>query len=382
MLKQSRQRHAAIASLHFAPAFAYHMLAYAKLLKTFGYEITFILHEKYRGFSHFTSVGTVIERSELPRWIRTGAPEFVIFSNAAVCNFYWAAAMRRRGAKVWYVFHEPDPVRNRIGEELKELAKLVVASATSIMTLCVSSEILVPSAYALSLYQAHFSRYNKRVHVLNLLFDDETPGTDGDAIERKHFSYIGNATAAHDFTLFLEYARYAVRRGIDIPISIATRTDLTRLLSSDLEVGRYVAEGRIEIRHGCVFPPKKIDAFFRSSFCIWNLYRFCTQSGVLPRAFMAGTPVVASHIASFREFVRPGYNGEFVYNRNDFQEITSALDQIRAGLPSYVRNCRDSFLNSFHYSSAIDAVRGILGQDTATEKPPVPVGLTAGRLQQ
>jgi glycosyltransferase involved in cell wall biosynthesis len=83
---------------------------------------------------------------------------------------------------------------------------------------------------------------------------------------------------------------------------------------------------------------------YLESFCVWNLYKCTTQSGVLPKAFMTGTPVIANSLGSFPDFIRNGLNGEIVDDSRNFEAILRASERIRKNFETYARGCRRSFV--------------------------------------
>ena len=266
-------------------------------------------------------------------------------------NAWIARRMRAHGVDVLYVFHEPVPVAMRLSEGWKEILKLIAAKFSSIAMLHQSSSVLVACGYARTLYNRYFSRYNPGVYTFPLLFEDEWPEdrSPSAAGERPYFSFLGLAVKAHDFDNFCAFAKYAIRAGRDIRFAIATRTDLSEYLAADTELAQYGKDGRILIQHGKNLSNEEMNLFCARSFCVWNVYKCSTQSGALVRAFMAGTPVVATRTGSFPEFIEPGVNGEFVEAADKFDDLLAAAEKIRANLGTYVEGSRRSFLDIFDY---------------------------------
>jgi hypothetical protein len=175
------------------------MIAYGKLLKKYGYEVFFILHSKYVGISEFEKIGVVVAKTQAVEWLNVAQPSIAIFSNAALDNVFLGMRMKSKGIPVWYIFHEPDALRNHLKEGMRDLFKLVAAQASSIAMLLASTGVIVASRKGLDAYQRHFRQYNKNVHAINLLFDDELPADfpfDNPAL-RRYFSFIGYASEAH-----------------------------------------------------------------------------------------------------------------------------------------------------------------------------------------
>lgn len=345
------QENAAIVSLRFSPAHCSHMLAYGRLLRSLGYAVSFVLDEAYLNFIDFSSIGPAVSAAQYRAHPDSTPFKTAIFYNAAMGNAWTARRMRARGADVLYVFHEPVPVAMRLSEGWREILKLIAAKFSSIAMLHQSSSVLVACGYARTLYNRYFSRYNPGVYTFPLLFEDEWPEdrSPSAAGERPYFSFLGLAVKAHDFDNFCAFAKYAIRAGRTIRFAIATRTDLSEYLAADAELAQYGKDGRILIQHGKNLSNEEMNLFCARSFCVWNVYKCSTQSGALVRAFMAGTPVVATRTGSFPEFIEPGVNGEFVDAADKFEDLLAAAEKIGANLDAYVEGSRQSFLDIFDY---------------------------------
>ncbi len=353
----------AVVSLHFSPAHVSHLMAYGKLLASMGFAVCYLLDQKYLEFADFCSIAPAVTIASYRANPDGTKFEIAIFYNAAMVNARTARHMRARGIEVFYVFHEPVPVRMRLKEGWIEILKLIAAKHCSIAMLRQSSAVLVASAYARELYDRHFKKYNTNVHTFPLLFEDEFNCAEL-ALEpggRLYFSFLGLAVKAHDFEGFCTFAKYAIRQGSTIRFAIATRTDLSAFLSGDEELARYWKEGRIRIQHGRTLSNEEMNSYCAQSFCVWNIYKCSTQSGALVRAFMTGTPVIAARTGSFPEFIRPGINGELVERSHQFGAILATAEKIRANIETYVNGARSTFLNTFAYPGNRERFARILG---------------------
>jgi len=355
-------RRAAVVSLHFSPAHASHMIALARLLGELGFTVTFILDEKYLPFAGFEAAGEAVNARTLADPPRAGQFDLAVFCNSAFGNRCLAHQLRAGGASVLYIFHEPESIANLRQEGWRQIVRFPFSTLCSIAMLRVSSAVIVPSACARGLYEKHFLRYNPNVHVMPLLFEDEIGPARLQQMRggKRFFGYVGTACKSHGFDAFVALARYAISSGSSIPFVIATRTDLTRLLRADNELSRYAREGRIEIHHGRVMSNGEIDEHSLQCFCVWNVYRRSTQSGVLPRALMAGTPVLASRTGSFPEYVREGVTGEFVDPVDSPAAILPVAEKMLAGISRYIDPCRESCLETFHYQANGNRLAAIL----------------------
>ena len=338
----------AVVSMHFSPAHVSHMVAYGRLLREMGFKASFVLDEKYLSFPDFSLIGPVTSAREYAANPGVQTFDIAIYCNSAIKNSASARGLRARGVEVLYLFHEPAPLSLHWSEGWKEIIKLVVAKYCSIAMLRQSTAVLVPSDCARHLYDGYFAKYNQNVFTLPLLFDDEC-GAGGGKAERPYFSFLGYAIKAHGFDSFVAFVKFAIRAGSSIRFAIATRTDLSDYLAHDAELTRYAAEGRVHIQHGRALSNEEMNQYSRDSFCVWNLYKCSTQSGVLARSFMAGAPVIALKMGSFPEYIVPGVNGEFVTAASDAKAILQAAEKIRQNLSDYVLGSRKTFADTFYY---------------------------------
>jgi glycosyltransferase involved in cell wall biosynthesis len=186
-----------------------------------------------------------------------------------------------------------------------------------------------------------------------LLFDDEIGS---DRVERarhdkRFFGFVGTACKSHGFDVFVSFAKFVIGSGSRMPFSIATKVDLSSLLAEDRELARLVREGRIRMQHGRGLSNDEINLHYLDCFCVWAVYRRSTQSGVMANAFMAGSPVIATRVGSFPEYVVPGVNGEFVDSVDDFGAMLRLAEKMRRDIPAYSAGSRKTFLDTFYYGA-------------------------------
>lgn len=356
------QKNVLIVSLHFSPAHASHMIALGKLLSELGNLVTFLINEKYCSVANFSTVGKVVFRT-----LSLDGYNLAVFCNTSVCNYVIAKQLRNYGAEILYIFHEPDSAWNvaLAGEGWKQALRSYVSSRYSIKMLRVSSGIILPSRCAKDMYDRNFHKYNSNSFMLPLLFDDEIGIKHFDKVQanKRYFGFIGSACKGHGIDEFLAFVKYALRSGSTIPFLIATKTDMSHVIEHNKDLMHYVNSGKIQIYHGQTFSNDKINEYYLQSFCVWNLYRRSTQSGVLPRAFMAGTPSLARRIGSFSEYVKEGVTGEFVDSIHSPSAILEAAETIRKYIHNYSENCRNMFLETFYYKANVEKVLAIIGND-------------------
>jgi glycosyltransferase involved in cell wall biosynthesis len=356
-------KRAAIVSLHFSPAHASHMIAYGKLLSTVGVIVSYVIDGRYLSLADFSAAGEVISKADYGQSPDFQRFDIALFCNSSTGNRSVARSMRAQGASIFYLFHEPESIWNLGAEGWRQIIRFPFSTWCSIETLRLSSGVIVPSACARAKYERYFQKYNPNVHTMPLLFDDEIGAARVEQMRHKKnfFGFVGTACKSHNFDAFVAFAKHAIGSGSTIPFMIATKVDLTSVLADDKDLARHVSEGRIQLRHARVLSNDEINECYLSCFCLWNVYRRSTQSGVLPRAFMAGSAVLASRIGSFPEYVHEGITGEFVESAGDCSGILRAAERIRNQAPTYVDGCRRMFLDTFYFKSNGDRLAAILG---------------------
>jgi glycosyltransferase involved in cell wall biosynthesis len=75
---------------------------------------------------------------------------------------------------------------------------------------------------------------------------------------------------------------------------------------------------------------------------------------------MAGTPVLASRVGSFPEYVIENVTGEFVDSFEDYEAILFSAEKIRSQLSTYVDRCRKMFANTFYYKANFERFGAII----------------------
>jgi glycosyltransferase involved in cell wall biosynthesis len=341
------------------------MIALAQSLRLLGFAVTFILDEKYLSISGFSLIGNMVPSSQFLNDPARPAIDVAIFCNSAIKNYSLARTLRAEKTSVFYLFHEPESVWNwqvLKSEGAMKALRFFFSTYYSIKTVRRASGVIVCSSYAQSLYQRNYLRFNPNVYVVPLPFDDEVGSERFEQMrsQKQYFGFVGTACKAHGFDAFVEFAKFALRNGSDIPFAIATRVGLASLLQSDQELAGLVKQGKIRMQHGRELSNDEINQHSLECFCIWNVYRRSTQSGVLPRSFMAGTPVLASRVGSFPEEVQPGLTGEFVDVNEDPAAILATVQNLRAHAEEYVDACRKRFLGKFYFRANCNRLAEIL----------------------
>ena len=253
--------------------------------------------------------------------------------------------MKREGTKVVYIFHEPlapMKVYREAGFSWKYLAKLWVVDHISAMTVKWSDIILVPSRKAVKYYEENSLYTNKNYHYLPLMYADEREERHA-LMPRLYFSYIGTVAADHSFKEYLDFVEWAVvnnkLEGVNFLIGTKSEFDVPENLKKS---------SRVTIHKGTPMTDEEINAYYSSTMVVWNAYARTTQSGVLAKSFMFGTPALVMR-QNLNEFTHDGNNVVAIVENTNFEEIEAAVANIRDHFESFSAGCRKEFEKSFYY---------------------------------
>ena len=340
-----------IVSLHYSPAFIGHMMAWAKMCHKCGCEIKLYIDRRYTEFFRGSEYSFCTEMEEVEAF----QPDFAVVQNNGTENIAFFTWCSRNRCRILYILHEP---YMGIRELMKDGSYWVKQAAACMLNgwLChLSWKVVLCSEYAEANCRRYMKEAYKKRERLPLLFLDEYVS---DNVERKYFSLIGTYATAKGSDIFLQFIRESVQRGYEIDFQIATRSDLTSVLQEEV-FQQLIQSGKLLVQHGRDMTTEEINAAYRRSICCWNGYRRSTQSGVLPNAFMQGTPVIATRLGSFEEFVIPGRTGEFIDNAN-MESILAAYRRIRDHSAEMTAACRNYFLEHFYYEAQTENFRRMI----------------------
>jgi len=330
------------------------MIAYAKLFRESGFEPFFCLEKSYEKMDLTNDFEVVWYQGSIP-----DNADLLFFANNSLVNHKFFKEFVSKGGKVIYLYHEPwERFDQYLKEGVKQALKATVGHHFSAKSLKYATLIIVPSGYALELYKAADIKYNKNVAMIPLLFDDELDH-EMNSNTKVHFSYIGHAVKGHMFREYIQLIKTIYLKGSNITFEIATRTDITKLLNHDRILLEMIDKGILIVSQGRPLTNAEINQVYERSFCVWNVYKRSTQSGVLPKAFMFGTPVIASNLGSFPEFVRDGENG-YLVDDYSFESLYKKLVLVNENIGIMSQNCRNTFEKTFYWKAQVSKVREML----------------------
>lgn len=338
---------AILASKRFNPGHISHIEANSQLLEEHGFDVRFCLHENFLTFP-----GSKFNKREASAtdYLQLNAGDlFIVWfpSLSVLLNMLFVRLLS--SATVVYVYHEPYTSFASYREAGFSRVKVLKITAISIVNwlLCgLSHKIILPSsrAYqAMPLAHTNTTRYAK----INLLFSDEAQPEQINK-SRSFISYIGTIADDHAFKEFVHLMHESISAGAlpGYSFLIATRSSIPEEMSSIIERG--ILSGRLMVQSGTPMTNEQINGFYAQSHLVWNAYKRSMQSGVLPKAYMFGTPVLMS-TANQNEYFEDGVHGVLISDHYSVDEFENAVVRLESSWTVISRNCRNYYLQNFDY---------------------------------
>lgn len=269
------------------------------------------------------------------------------------------------GARVTYVFHEPINSYKEFhnaGFNYLQVFRLFFVNLVNKITVLMADHIILPSNRAITIYEGSYRKFNNSFTLIPLLFDDERKYFDKKSIKNKFITYIGSISPDHAFDKFVDFVEYSLDARLfrDNIFLIATGSRLPEKIRFRLD--KYKSNNQLQIVEGKWLSNDEINEYFNQSFVIWNAYDRTTQSGVLPKAFMFGVPVLGNSKTS-NEYLQNNINGIYLENNSDVKEIEMSLEMVKKHYKVYSVNARITFENTFHYLNYIETFKKIINYD-------------------
>lgn len=349
-----------IVSKHFSPGFIGHMKAWYKLCEECGYQAKLYFDKKYEKYFDSNEYDYTIDILDIEKY----QPDIAVVQNTGFENVDFFKWCNKHKCKIFYILHEPYMGIKELLKDGNYFIKQAVACVLNIWFCMKSTRVILCSRYAEKNCQMYMKWAFQKEAFLPLLFLDDYDKQKN--IDRKYFSMIGTYAEPHGSDIFIRYIKEAYEKGSKQKFQIATRSDITEMINDPI-YKKMQDEGQLIVQQGRPLTEEEMSVAYRRSVATWNGYRRSTQSGVLPNAFMHGTPVIATKLGSFDEFIDPGRTGEFIDNF-ECNTITDAINKIRKAGSNMNEKCRQFFLTHFYYQNQIEAFKKIVDEIESEER--------------
>lgn len=339
-----------IASVHFGAGHTAHLQAYQKLSEECGYETALYLHKDYMKL--FNNIQGMLFFAEDE--VRAFKPDVVWIYNTGTEDIELIKLAKKLHSRIVYVLHEPYMGFRELIKDGSYWWKQGAACVLNDWICRQSDKVVLSSKYAAKNCRKYMRGAYKKHVMFPLIFEDEM------AAEKEKRQYFSMASAYGESKAsdeFLNFVKKSAGRN-DIKFLIATRTDISARIS-DPVLKKMIDSGRLIVQQGRPLTEDEMNTAYRTSIATWNAYKRSTQSGVLAHAFMQGSPVIATHVGSFDEYVVDGKTGTFIRDYS-YLEIFNAYKRMEGNIETISSNCRNAFLHRFYYRNQEDRFRKII----------------------
>jgi glycosyltransferase involved in cell wall biosynthesis len=346
-----------IASVHFGAGHTAHLQAYQKLSEECGYETALYLHQDYmKLFSNIQ--GKLFFREDE---VKEFKPDVVWIYNTGTENIGLIKLAKELHSRIVYVLHEPYMGFKELMKDGSYWWKQGAACVLNDWICKKSDRVVLSSRYAAKNCRRYMrSAYKKHV-MFPLIFEDEYLQDHNVAADKEEQRQYFTMASAYDDPKasdeFLNFVKESKDRN-DIKFRIATRTEISEKLK-DPVVEEMVESGRLIVQQGRPLTEDEMNTAYRTAIATWNAYKRSTQSGVLAHSFMQGSPVIATQVGSFDEYVIDGKTGTFI-NNYSYNEIFEAYQRIAQNIDDISLNCRKAFQHRFYYKNQEERFRKII----------------------
>lgn len=346
-----KKKNVLIVSLKFHPGHISHLLASYKQMEDIGYNPVLWVHKNSLSFIN-RGLNVIANRRALPKDIDLAL--FLFPNPKNILEILYLKILKK--SHVIYFFHEPlteISIYRKAGFSLFQIFRLYIGLFIDAIVVKLADIIILPSNKAYQYYLENRFYTNNKIYYIPLMYDDEDFAL-VQTKKRLYFSYIGTVAPDHSFQEFLDFISYAIKyeKISDVKFLIATK--------SEFEVPfELINSSRVIIQQGRALSDLEINTFYAETIVIWNAYIRTTQSGVLAKSFMFGTPaIVMSH--NLNEFTVDSQNVIAIDENKNHKQIEKAIIEIKNNFMHYSLNCRNTFKEAFYYKNYNEKIKNIL----------------------
>ncbi len=251
--------------------------------------------------------------------------------------------------------HEPRTTQRMVYGWKRAFLLIIFESLTRNMA-NMSDAVILPSQNAYEVFQRFFKKFRGSSRIIPLPFVDE-PCLE--QIERRYVSLVGHIGNAHQkgVDLFCEMVEESLKRPGTFAFQLVTGENPGPLLETLSEKARM----NLHVVHKAKLSDEEISRAIRESTAVILLQRRVMQSGVLPVAFMNGTPIIASDLLGFTQYINDGETGCILPVDSTLDQRFDAISRIQKDLEKMSSECRRVYEKNFDSQIVVNSVPWILG---------------------
>ena len=327
------------------------------MIEECGYDTALYISSQYMNLFDEAIEKIITNESEALQY----HPDVVWIYNVGVEDLRVIYLFKKCNSKIVYVLHEPYKGFTPLYKEGKSFFRMGVAIILNFLICHYSDRVIVSSRCAMNNCQKYMPMTKRKAILFPLIFPDLFIN----GLQREYFSLIGSFSEPHGSLNFIKFIRESYKNN-KIKFQIATRNDISILLEDDI-LKEMIQQGRLIVQQGRPLTVEEINKAYRQSICTWNVYNVSNQSGVLVNSLMQGTPVIATKIGSFEEYI-DNYNNSMLVKSHEYDELFNAYSFIEQHIDGMSKKCRKTFLDKFFYANQEDKFKKIIEEMTKKEE--------------
>jgi glycosyltransferase involved in cell wall biosynthesis len=240
------------------------------------------------------------------------------------------------------------PVISWVHEPYKDEKRVYGAKALFIylielfqdLSLRVTDVAVLHSRRGLRFFHKRYPWFKGQTYFIPLQYKDGGPSL---LTDRPYVSFLGRADQAKGIELFFDLVADTARLKKDWMYQIVTSSNIR----SYLQKLSPNAQERLHVVNKPQLSDEEIWAGAANSLAVAALYKETMQSGIIPVAWMKGTPVIGTDIEGITEWIKAGITGVIVPANPTIDEIKAAIRYIKKHFQEMTTQCRADYLATF-----------------------------------
>jgi glycosyltransferase involved in cell wall biosynthesis len=200
--------------------------------------------------------------------------------------------------------------------------------------------VIMHSHRAFHLFKRRYPKFKGLTKMVPLHFQDDLDTT---TYHRRYISFLGRADKAKGIEKFFAVVEASAQNDQEWEYQIVTASNIQRYL----EALSPAARQRLRVVNKPQISDRDLREASAKSLAVMALYKETMQSGIIPVAWMKGTPVIGTDIEGITEWIKAGITGVIVPANPTIDEIKAAIRYIKKHFQEMTTQCRADYLATF-----------------------------------
>ncbi len=264
-------------------------------------------------------------------------PLFLCFYNPHLLNPLLARLVKKKFPDAIISFYLHDPYKpDKAPYGVVKGIYISLVEFIQGLTVGYMDYVISPSEYAALLFKKKYQKYKGQNFIASLLVPDQRILENN---KRRFFIIVGSAHKATGHDTFIELVNYAGEKGLDFEFALISSSNVSPFTKSLTEAGKK----RLKVINKNSITDSEINEVIRQSWAVFRLDREVTQSGVVPVAYMNGTPVIARNIPGLTQHVWHEKTGYIIPFKCSPEDLLKALNYVKNNFETLSINARRSY---------------------------------------